>query len=102
MEIDLSNTNEKAFIDTEDYLKVSQHTWRFKHSSNGRKYVATRLWINGRTKTLYLHRFIMTPQSHQDVHHKDGNTRNNYKSNLQVINSMKHRKDHLKDCRLNS
>ena len=99
MVIDLTNTSEKALIDAEDYDKVIQHTWRLKHASNGRKYVATSINNNGRIKTIYLHRLIMKPESGQDVHHKDRNTRNNHKTNLQVKNSMQHRRYHLEKCR---
>ena len=102
MIINLSNTDEKAFVDIEDYHRVVQITWRLKHASGGRKYVATSIYVDGKTKTVYLHRLIMNPDSNQDVHHKDRNTRNNYRTNLQVTNSIPHRKYHLEECRSTS
>jgi hypothetical protein len=92
VEIRLSNSSLKAIIDEEDYLLVSQYTWRAKKDKGiDVAYVATSKRINGHVRTIRLHRLVMNAQTGMDVHHKDCNPFNNRKSNLEEIPEELHR-----------
>jgi len=83
MLLDLTNTDEKAIIDSWNYPQVSQFKWFLKQVSPNSFYVATSIRENGKVKTLYLHRYIMQPQPNMDVHHIDRNRLNNLEENLE-------------------
>jgi len=70
-------------IDDIDFDMVSKYKWYlyyFKTSSN--YYIKRGFKINGKWKTIYLHKYIMNVDTAID--HVDGNTLNNKRSNLRV------------------
>lgn len=71
----------EALVDDEDYERVSHYRWRVLKNAN-RRYAIASPRINGVTKTLYLHRFIMDAGTDVFVDHKDGNGLDNQKHNL--------------------
>jgi len=62
-------------------------------------YVATNVRANGKSTTLYLHRFILQPSPNKDVHHKDENTLNNLEENLVAQDAITHRNWHNRNRR---
>lgn len=81
----------KALVDDEDYEWLSQWKW-FATGSVGRKYAARYGKDNEgykARKVLYMHRELMSPNTYQEVDHKDKNTLNNQKStNLRLCTSQ--------------
>jgi len=86
--IKLSNSDTVCFVDEADYELVSKYTWYVMVEKN---YIRTSRVVDGKKKTIYLHRLIMNPESWEDVHHKDRNTFNNRRSNLECVSSLGHR-----------
>lgn len=73
---------EYTFVDSQDYKRATEYTW-WVTFNNGLPYVAG--WVEG--KLVYLHRFITNAPKDLKVLHKDGNRRNNTKSNLLETNT---------------
>ena len=96
IEIRLTNSNQVALIDEEDYLLVSPYTWRLKRSAYT-PYVCTTKWVDGKAKTLRLHRLVMNPKSDEDVHHFNHDTCDNRKENLECRPMSEHRGRHPKN-----
>lgn len=96
MLINLSNTGKKAIIDSKHYGRVKKYTWFLKRVDRYSKYVATSVWHNGHTETIYLHRFILQASKGMDVHHRDENIFNNQEENLLEEKSKIHRAWHNK------
>lgn len=65
-----------AYVDAADYEGL--HRWKWHECGGG--YAAR----NARGKTILMHRQIMKPRKGKLVDHKDGNKRNNCRSNLRV------------------
>ena len=79
-----------VLIDEEDFDRVSKHNWHIHHDKPNSKYCRANIKIDGRKKTLPLHRFLMGLQ-HGDkriINHIDGNGLNNKKSNLEICNNL--------------
>jgi len=98
----LTNTFEVALIDDEDLLKVINIRWRLKKSGKDAYYVAASIREGESVRTLYLHRMIIDSNPGEDVHHKDTDTKNNRRNNLQKMKSFPHRIKHLKREFVNS
>lgn len=76
--IELKLTQNKiALIDDEDFERVSQLSWQ-AHYQKGKWYVVS----GSPYQMIYLHRFIMRPDSKIDIDHKDDDGLNNQRSNL--------------------
>ena len=69
-----------AIVDDDDYEYLNQFKW---HIVSGR-YAATNMKINGKSKSIYLHRFIMKVSKDMQVDHVDNNKLNNLKTNLRI------------------
>jgi hypothetical protein len=76
------NGDNSALIDPEDFKRVSEHTW----SLHKLGYVYRQIRVNGKKKTLYLHREILGLKEGDGlvVDHIDGDRTNNSRSNLRV------------------
>jgi hypothetical protein len=73
-----------ALIDDEDYALVSQHKWYAVMFLSGNWYAATNTSQKlGKRKILYMHRLIMEAKFGQEIDHKDGDSLNNKRENLQ-------------------
>lgn len=90
-QIPLSNSDKISVVSEEDYQKVSEHTWRWKSTKGGKHYVATSIREGKKVRTVYLHRFIMSPEKDEDVDHKDSDVLNNTRENLRCRNYYEHR-----------
>ena len=81
--------NKVAWVDNEDFERVSQHKWYARlNISNGRWYAQRSLCLaNGKWSPQYMHRFILGLE-HGDPHkadHRDRvNTLDNRRENLRV------------------
>lgn len=72
-----------AYIDLDDYERVSQHSWRTAHKKH-KVYLITSAGISDR---IYLHNFILDHNSVKGykVDHINGNSLDNRKCNLRVV-----------------
>jgi hypothetical protein len=78
--IDISNLEEMAIVDDEDYERVSKHSWC---GVVGRNTVYAQTRIKG--ESIYLHRFVMqSVKFGPKIDHKNGNGLDCRKSNLRV------------------
>ena len=80
--------NEYALIDSEDYPLVNKYKWCVYNQDEKHKYAVTSTGI-------IMHRLILGLKKYDKrvVHHKDFNSLNNHKCNLQIFdNNEKHRR----------
>ena len=85
-----------ALVDDEDYDKLMEYKWCANKIGNT-FYAVSRIKIDGRWATLYMHKFIIGDHlSKTMVDHRDGNGLNNQRYNLRpasksenAINSVK-------------
>ena len=74
-----------AFVDDEDYEYLNQFRWyACKAHLRDAYYVSRSERIEGKRKTIKMHREIMNAPKGMDVDHKDGDGLNNQRSNLRV------------------
>lgn len=72
-----------AFVDDEDFERVSQHKWSLVKSPHDRtEYAHRSIKVNGKWRHISLHRFIMNPPSGVKIDHKDGHGLNCQRSNM--------------------
>lgn len=90
--IPLSNTDRVCIIDDEDFDKGKDSTWRATSAHPGEApYIRATKRIGKMITTFYIHRLIMQPTKYEDTHHRDENTFDNRKSNLENIPNKDHR-----------
>lgn len=77
MEITLSD-GQICLVDEDDLERVSKHSWCTSHNGNGNFYAQTRI----NTKTVYMHRFILSAPKGTMLDHRNGNSLDNRKENL--------------------
>lgn len=77
MEITLSD-GKICLIDEEDLERIKKHSWCASSNGGGRIYAQTRI----NTKTIYMHRFILSAPKGTMIDHRNGNPLDNRKSNL--------------------
>lgn len=80
MKIQLTQ-NKSTIVDEKVYDYLNQFKWYY---DNG--YAKRKVSTNGKQKTIYLHRFLMGLYSNKEVDHINGDTLDNRKSNLRVVN----------------
>jgi hypothetical protein len=82
------SSGETAYVDPEDYRRVSRITWRMKRSGKGNSYPCGHLPRTGkRGKDINLHRFILGAEPGVIIDHIDGNTLNNTRANLRACSN---------------
>ena len=73
-----------AVIDTDDWDKVKGGRWHLhKSKHHGKTLYYARGWRGGRK--VYLHRFLMDAQPHEEVDHIDGDGLNCRRNNLECV-----------------
>ena len=73
-------------IDLCNVEKIKYYHWGISYNKKRTNYyVASKVYNNGKYKTVYLHRLIMGVTKEYEVDHKDHNTLNNLESNLQTV-----------------
>lgn len=80
--VNLSNSTLVAFVDDEDYQKISKRGWSL--NSNG--YAKCTIRMNGKSRTLLMHRLIMGITNANDLDHINRNRLDNRKLNLRECN----------------
>lgn len=86
----LSNSDLPCLVDDDIWLRYCRYTWRLKKSGNA-SYVVCNKVINGKKETLRLHRLVMNCPPDKEVHHVNGNTRDNQRENLIIVDRLTHR-----------
>jgi len=86
--------NQFAMVDDSDYEWLN--LWKWHITKGGRSelvvyavhhiYPASKKLLHKR-KTVFMHKLIMNTKADMEVKHKDGNTLNNQRGNLQIGNS---------------
>lgn len=71
-----------AEVSEEDYESVSKLKWHV--SANGRRFYATHRF-GWKGKSVSMHRFILNPNTGDDVDHINGNGLDNRRSNLRTV-----------------
>lgn len=71
-----------AFIDDDDFDKVSELKWQAERRGNVHYARGVYYTVKRKSKKVYMHRLIMNAMSKECVDHKDHNGLNNQKSNL--------------------
>ena len=80
IEMIVSNTNEKFYIDLLDFDKIKNYTWR----KNNWGYICTTVIENNKKKSVFLHRLIMDFPN-KIIDHIDRNPLNNKRNNLRLV-----------------
>lgn len=75
-----------AVVSDEDYEFINQWKWCV-HCCGGFFYAARNVRVNGRGKTLHMHRVLSGALPGQQVDHADRCTLNNQRSNLRICES---------------
>lgn len=72
-----------ALVDDDDFDRLSKFNWCL-HQNPRARYATTKNLVDGRYRTIYMHRFIMNAGAGEVVDHIDHNGLNNQKSNLRI------------------
>lgn len=78
-----------CFVDPEDLNWISKYTWR-RIRSHSLYYAARRVVRDGRSHLIRMHREIVRCPSGMQVHHINGNTLDNRRSNLRIVTQREH------------
>lgn len=97
-----------VLISDEDYDLVNKYKW-YAHNSNGKWYAKRKAWladksinkvvghnrkkgekrvVHGTYKLVSMHRYILNPPPNMEIDHIDGNTLNNQRDNLRVVDKF--------------
>jgi hypothetical protein len=79
-----------AVVDPEDYDRLIIFKW-FVKRSGGRFYACRKFIIKHKEQIVFMHREIMQPEPWLIVHHRNWNSLDNRKSNLQIVTQREHR-----------
>ncbi len=79
-----------AIIDAEDLLKISRWHWHARYCKPDRyaartKTIGSRKDGSRKTIAIYLHRFLLGAPADLQVDHKNGDTLDNRKRNLELV-----------------
>jgi len=88
--------NKFAVIDRDDFDKIKDHTW-FVQQSKATAYVITKKRVNGKVKTVRLHRLIANCPDGMETHHVNFNPMDNRKLNLDNMTPKDHRHLHTEN-----
>ena len=86
------------FIDDEDYSRVSKHIWHIVDCKYNH-YVRRTIRVGKKFKRQYLHRFIMGEPEGLQVNHKNKDTLDNRRCNLEVVTrqqNLKHMREFVR------
>lgn len=83
-----------AIVDPEDYDELVKYRWRLRQSANC-FYATRRVRHYGKEKIIKMHRQIMHTPIGFEVHHKNHNTLDNRKCNLENLTRKQHQAKRL-------
>lgn len=78
-------------ISSKDYQNISQYKWTAQMARNWKRYVIASIKLEGKWKTVQLHRFILGAKKGQEVDHVNGDTLNNTRENLRICTKSQNR-----------
>jgi len=78
-----------VFLDLIDFERLYRFRW-FAKKSGSLLYACREFQKDGKTFTIRMHREITNCPKGYDVHHIDGNTLNNRRSNLTILKPVEH------------
>lgn len=78
-----------AIVDPEDIPWLVHYHW-FARKSKCRWYAVRKFVVDGKEHVIRMHRQIMNAPRDMDVHHHNGNTFDNRKGNLSIIEPKLH------------
>lgn len=84
-----------AIVDITDFYTIGQWKWKAKKSAHI-FYAVREEYRDGQYHQIKMHRFIMQCPDKFEVHHMNGNSLDNRRSNLQVVDPKIHRLFHNK------
>jgi hypothetical protein len=87
----ITRKGESILIDSSDFPMIRNRTW----SVNPDGYVITSEWKSGKTKIIYMHRFLTNAGFGQHVHHKNGIKTDNRRGNLELLEVSDHKRCHM-------
>lgn len=79
-----TSSGDKFLFDLEDFAKISKYTW----CSDRDGYIISNLQVDGKHKTIKMHRIIMNPSKDEQVDHINHIEWDNRKSNLRICSNM--------------
>lgn len=85
-----------ATVDDDDFKFINQYKWH-AHKHGNTFYAIRGEWVNGKVKSIRMHREIMKAKPGEIIDHKDCNGLNNQKSNLRFCThseNMRNRTSH--------
>lgn len=77
-----------ALVDDEDYDRVKGFTWRANYHRTGKIYVQTGMHVDGKMRTVKLHRFIMSATADQMVDHRHHDGLDNRREHLRLCTNQ--------------
>lgn len=80
-------------IDCDDYTELSRYRWT-AHKSNSRWYAVRKLSIDGKKRIIFMHRHLLNAPPELDVHHINGDSLDNRRSNLVLLSPAHHHLAH--------
>lgn len=78
-------------IDHSAFVMVTKYAWHLRRSSC-RAYVCRSITRQGKQQIIYLHRWLMHCPENKETHHINGDTLDNRRSNLAVVDPSAHRR----------
>lgn len=82
-----------TWVDETDYVWLSRYKWRTLYTRY-KAYVVRPVWRKGYIRWVRMHRVIMRPPQGFHVHHKNGNTLDNRRENLENMRAKDHAQLH--------
>lgn len=82
-----------ATIDATDFLEVAKFHWTTR-KSHSRIYAVRKYKQYGRSITVFMHRSLVHAQPGFEIHHVNGCTLDNRRSNLQPMTTARHHELH--------
>lgn len=99
LEIQLTK-NQKVLVDKNLYEDLNKNKW-YTMNCSGKYYAARTIKIDGKKKTILMHRYIMNAPKNKVVDHINGNTLDNRIENLRIC-SHKENIRNSKKCKNNT
>jgi len=79
----------RIIVDKDDYWRLARYPWSLTRSESC-LYATTRMVVNGKWKDVKMHRLVLSCSPDMVVHHINGDTLDNRKSNLQMMTKKEH------------
>jgi len=85
--------NKYAIVDVADFEALSRYRWKLV-KSRACSYACRQTHIDGRNVTIRMHRLIANTPDDQECHHRNRNTLDNRRANLENLYPPEHVKKH--------